>query len=181
MGLHGVIWEKSFKVASTMSTQLIASKPTWLTSERGISLANGSCCCSIGRTIGRVSTCSIASLTARSFGQHKALCFIHATSLRQAKYVMKTKLGLSDEGFCHCQLHPSYDPCGPCIRCHLSQSRPLLQLQIFMIGFVDDSSACINDFVNPNQSPEILLQRATADAQHWNDLLYRSGGTLEIP
>ena len=56
-----------------------------------------------------------------------------------------------------------------------------LQLQIFMIGFVDDSNACVNDFVNPNQSLEILLQRATSDAQHWNDLLCRSGGALEIP
>ena len=50
-----------------------------------------------------------------------------------------------------------------------------------MIGFVDDSNACVNDFVNSNQSPEILLQRATADAQLWNDLLCRSGGALEIP
>ena len=50
-----------------------------------------------------------------------------------------------------------------------------------MIGFVDDSNACVNDFVNTTQSPEILLKRATADAQHWNDLLSRSGGALEIP
>jgi hypothetical protein len=41
-----------------MSTQLIASGPAWLTSERGISQANGSSCCSIGRTIGLVSSCS---------------------------------------------------------------------------------------------------------------------------
>jgi hypothetical protein len=50
-----------------------------------------------------------------------------------------------------------------------------------MIGFVDDSNACVNDFVSSNQSPEILLQRATADVQLWNDLLCRSGGALEIP
>jgi hypothetical protein len=35
----------------------------------------------------------IASLAARSFGQHQALCFIHATFLRQARYILKTKLG----------------------------------------------------------------------------------------
>jgi hypothetical protein len=51
---------------------------------------------------------SIASIAARSFCQRKALCFIHATFLRQTKYVLKTKLGLSEEEFSHCQLHPIY-------------------------------------------------------------------------
>jgi hypothetical protein len=146
---------------------------------------------------------SIASLAARSFGQHKALCFIHATFLRQAKYVLKTKLGLSDEEFSHCQLHPIYgtgqgSANSPAIwalissrlfdahaaraygATFLSPDRSL-QLQIFMIGFVDDSNACVNDFTNQNQSDTILLQRATSDAQQWNDLLCRSGGALEIP
>jgi hypothetical protein len=36
-------------------------------------------------------------------------------------------------------------------------------------------------FTNPVQSPDLLLQRATADAQPWNDLLSSSGGALEIP
>ena len=125
---------------------------------------------------------SIASLAARSFGQHKALCFIHATFLQQAKYVLKTKLGLSDEGFSHCQLHPIYgtgqgSANSPVIwvlissrlfDAHAARAYGAtffspdrsLQLQIFMIGFVDDSNACVNDFVNSNQSPEILLQRA---------------------
>jgi hypothetical protein len=33
----------------------------------------------------------------------------------------------------------------------------------------------------PIQSPDLLLERATADAQLWNDLLSSSGGALEIP
>jgi hypothetical protein len=44
---------------------------------------------------------SIASLAVKIFRQHKALFFIYATFLRRAKYVLKTKLGLSDEGFGH--------------------------------------------------------------------------------
>jgi hypothetical protein len=51
---------------------------------------------------------SIASLAARSFGQHQALSFINATFLRQAKYFLKTKFGLSDEEFSHCPLHPIF-------------------------------------------------------------------------
>jgi hypothetical protein len=50
-----------------------------------------------------------------------------------------------------------------------------------MIGFVDDSYACVNDFTSPIQSPALLLERATADAQLWNDLLSSSGGALETP
>ena len=50
-----------------------------------------------------------------------------------------------------------------------------------MIGFVDDSNACVNDFHNIDQSPSTLLARAQADAQQWNDLLCCSGGALEIP
>jgi hypothetical protein len=38
-----------------------------------------------------------ASLAATSFGQHQTLCFIHATFLRQAKDILKTKLGLSSK------------------------------------------------------------------------------------
>jgi hypothetical protein len=54
-------------------------------------------------------------------------------------------------------------------------------LKVFMIGFVDDSNACVHDVTNPTQSPYLLLERATADAQLWNDLLSSSGGALEIP
>jgi hypothetical protein len=50
-----------------------------------------------------------------------------------------------------------------------------------MIGFVDDSNACVDDFAKSDQSPAVLLQRTTADAQLWNDLLCGSGGALEIP
>jgi hypothetical protein len=33
-----------------------------------------------------------------------------------------------------------------------------------MIGIVDDSNACVNDFFKPDQPPDILLGRATTDA-----------------
>jgi hypothetical protein len=51
---------------------------------------------------------SIASFATRSYGQHHALCFIHGTFLQQAKYVLKTKLGLSDEEYSRYRLHPIY-------------------------------------------------------------------------
>jgi hypothetical protein len=104
---------------------------------------------------------SIASLAGKSYDQHQALCFVY-TFLQQAKYVVKTKLGLSDEEYSHCRLHPIYGTgqgsanspviwalissrlfdaqaargCGPTF---FSPDRSF-QLQIFMIAFVDDST-----------------------------------------
>jgi hypothetical protein len=48
----------------------------------------------------------IASLAGRSNGQHQALCITHGTFLQLAKYMLKTKVGLSDEEYSHCSLHP---------------------------------------------------------------------------
>jgi ribonuclease HI len=144
----------------------------------------------------------IASLAARSFGQHQALCFIHASFLQNAQYYLKTKLGLSDDAYSHCKLHPIYgtgqgSANSPVIwalissklfdaqaatafgATFLSPDRSH-QLQIFMIGFVDDTNAGVNNFAEADQSPTLLLQRASSDAQLWHDLLCRSGGALEI-
>jgi hypothetical protein len=144
---------------------------------------------------------SIASLAARSFGQHQTLSFIHVTFFRQARYKYKTMLGLSDEEYSHCRLHPIYgagqgSTNSPVVwvlmssrlfDAHTTRAHganfvsPVgsYHLKVFMIGFVDHSYACVNDFTNPFQSPDLLLQRATADAQLWNDLLSSSGGASE--
>jgi hypothetical protein len=51
---------------------------------------------------------NIASLAARSYGQHQTFCFLHVSIFRQAQYKLKTKLSLSDEDNSHCLLHPIY-------------------------------------------------------------------------
>jgi hypothetical protein len=111
-------------------------------------------------------------------------------------------LGVSHEEYSHCSLHPINDAgqgsanssvIWALISSRLFDARAAkaygatffspdrsLQLQILMIGFVDDSNARVNDFVTPDQSPDIHLQRATADAQLWHDLLSCSGGALDI-
>lgn len=51
-----------------------------------------------------------------------------------------------------------------------------------MIGFVDNSTGQTNDFASNSQpTPEHLLALLRHDAQLWNDLLYTSGGALELP
>lgn len=146
---------------------------------------------------------SIASLAGRSFGQHKALCLVHARFLAEAKYLLKTKLGISDDFFSHCQLAPIYgtgqgSANSPIIwvlissrlfQAHASIAHGATfispdrgeSIQICMIGFVDDSNDCVNNFENADQSHQSLVPLARQDAQLWHDLLSRSGGALEVP
>jgi hypothetical protein len=51
-----------------------------------------------------------------------------------------------------------------------------------MIGFVDDSVGQANAFLLDTQPhAEQLVERMCKDAQLWNDLLWASGGALELP
>ena len=123
-------------------------------------------------------------------------------SFQQAKYVLKTKFGLSDEKFSHCQLHPIYgtgqgSANSPVIwvlissrlfDAHAARAYGAtffspdrsLQLQIFMIGFVDDSNACVNDFVISNLSPEILLQVVPLRSQNVFTNLHTMGSPQQV-
>ncbi len=50
-----------------------------------------------------------------------------------------------------------------------------------MVGFVDDSTGQVNDFENPIQpNPAELSAFMQHDAKLWNDLLWISGGLLEL-
>jgi hypothetical protein len=50
-----------------------------------------------------------------------------------------------------------------------------------MEGFVDDTDVAINDAHSNTQcTPEQLVQTLQTDAQHWESLLFISGGKLEL-
>ena len=51
---------------------------------------------------------SIAPLAAQSYGQRRALRAAHTKFLAHVKYLLKTQLGMPDEDFRHCELHPIY-------------------------------------------------------------------------
>jgi hypothetical protein len=51
-----------------------------------------------------------------------------------------------------------------------------------MIGFVDDSTGQANAFLMDEQPPiDYLVERMRYDAQLWNEILWASGGALELP
>jgi hypothetical protein len=55
-----------------------------------------------------------------------------------------------------------------------------VSLSFSMVGFVDDSTGTVNWFDNNDATIEELLARLQKDAQLWHDLLWCSGGMLEI-
>jgi hypothetical protein len=51
-----------------------------------------------------------------------------------------------------------------------------------MVGFVDDSTGQVNHFAaNIQPTPDALAELMKIDAQLWSDLLWVSGGRLELP
>jgi len=146
---------------------------------------------------------SLSSLVSRSYGQHRKTCFIHGRFLRNAKFKLKTKLGVSDISYSHCKDYPIYgtgqgSSCSPPIwglisdklfKVHaaggnganfVSPDAKVVE-HVGAVGFVDDTTEAINDFTNDSATPSLIVDKATKDAQRWNDLLAITGGALEIP
>jgi hypothetical protein len=146
---------------------------------------------------------SLSSLVSRSYGQHRKTCFIHGRFLRNAKFKLKTKLGLSDISYSHCKERPIYgtsqgSSCSPSIwglisdklfKVHAAGGNGAnfispdakVSVSVGAVGFVDDTTEAINDFINDFATPSLIVDKATKDAQRWNDLLAITGGLLEIP
>ena len=51
---------------------------------------------------------NIASLVTKSYGQNRKISDLHSLHLRQAKYLLKTQLGLSTSYFSHSNSHPIF-------------------------------------------------------------------------
>lgn len=146
---------------------------------------------------------AIASITSRKYGLHRNVALLNARTLQEARYKLKTALGVTEEFYQHCEIFPIYgtgqgSQNSPAIWCVISsvlfdcfetratgacfESPDRSQsITIYMVGFVDDSTGGVNAFAeNKQPSPHILLERMRLDAQLWNDLLWTSAGALEL-
>ena len=136
--------------------------------------------------------------------KYRKVVLVHARTLEEARYRLRTAMGLSDVEYSHCiqfPLHGSGQGSGNSPSIWLFISSTLFDIhqqqahgasfvapdgktkvEISLVGFVDDSNGSTNDF-QPQTQTDIgtLLDRMTQDAQLWNDLLYCSGGKLELP
>jgi hypothetical protein len=118
---------------------------------------------------------AIASITSRKFGLHKNVAFVMARTLEEARYKLKTALGMSESYYQHCELYPIYgtgqgSQNSPAIWCIISsvlfdcfetqahgatfESPDKTQsITIYMVGFVDDSTGQVNQFLDNLQLP----------------------------
>jgi hypothetical protein len=134
---------------------------------------------------------------------HRNVIFVHATTLEETKYKLKTSMGVSDEYYTNCQAFPIYgtgqgsgnSPAIWCIvssvlfACHEEQGHGAyfctpdqqMLVSLSMVGFVDDSTGQVNEFaLNSQPTPEFLQTIMKHDTQLWRDLLWLSGGLLEL-
>ena len=146
---------------------------------------------------------SLSSLIARKKGVHPKVVGVHATTLKEARYHLKTAFGVSDEYYQHCDAFPIYgtgqgSTNSPIIWMFISSvlfdmysdnaygstfATPTddLAQPSKIVGFVDDSNCTTNSWYSVDQEDYgDLIQMATEDAQLWADILWLSGGHLEL-
>jgi hypothetical protein len=144
--------------------------------------------------------CSIASLAGRKYGIHKDVIFVHAQTLEEAEFKFKTSTKISETSYRHCIKFPIHgtgqgSTNSPIIWCfipsvlfesHNKRAHGMkfespdgeYVVRFNMVGFVDDST-CITGG-NKNDNIQELLAKMKDDAQLWHDLLWCSGGKLEL-
>ena len=141
-------------------------------------------------------------ISSRRVGMDKTAVLVNASTLEDAKYHLKTSLGISEQWYRHCDAQPIHgtgqgsgnSPAIWCFVCSMlfdalestahgarfTSYDNTQTLAIHMIGFVDDCTQRVNQFQNPIQPTSTkLVQLMEKDAQLWNDLLWASGGALE--
>jgi hypothetical protein len=145
--------------------------------------------------------CSVASLAGRKYGIHKDIIFIHAQTLEETEFKLKTSTKISDTTYKHCIKFPIHgtgqgSTNSPIIWCFISnvlfqsheeKAHGMLfkspdgntMVRFNMVSFVDDST-CITGGTKDDTLQD-LIQKMKEDAQLWYDLLWCSGGKLELP
>jgi exonuclease III len=142
--------------------------------------------------------CTLAMLISLFYGLTKQIVSIHAQTLLYMKYITKTALGPSKSSYGHSPETPIFGTgqgscASPSLWLHIScflmdildshsfgfkavsvtKSR---QVKVHNQGFVDDTSLMSNG----GSSIEELISRLQSDAQTWSNLLFSSGGLLEL-
>jgi len=146
----------------------------------------------------------IANICSRRVGVHQKVAVVNCRTLQQARFHLKTSFDVSEEFYSHCEAYPIYGTGqgsgnSPYIWCFVASALfdafeekahgasfysydGKIHIKVYMIGFVDDCSQQVNDFrAHPQPSETRLITVMKHDAQLWSDLLWASGGALEIP
>ena len=128
--------------------------------------------------------------------------FVHANMLEEAKYRLKTALGVSDSYYTHCELFPVYrsgQGATTLLHIWLAISSTICDIYdehakgaefvspdqaiwvlLAILGFVDNVTNQINMFQDNNITVNDLLQDMKHDSQLWALLVWLTGGLLEL-
>ena len=146
---------------------------------------------------------SLASLLNRKYGMHRRVTAVHATTLEEARFHLRTPTGISPKSYSHTLEFPIYGSGqgsgnSPAIWLFISSTICDIHqaisygasfttpegnesVRISMVGFVDDCTCTYNDFQPQTELDyKTMTQRMQSDAQTWNDLLWCTGGKLEL-
>ena len=147
---------------------------------------------------------NMAMITSRRFGVPQSVTEANVETLRQARFHIRTELGMSDSHYSHSPSNPIYGTGqgsgnSPMIWCFISSllfdcyeksaysasycnPDQTNWINLSMIGFVDDTNGQVNSFFDP-ESPITLQQtmdKAAYNASTWAKFLSASGGALEL-
>ena len=146
---------------------------------------------------------NVGALASRSFGVHDSVATVSAYTLQDAKYCLKTQLGITTELYSHCRMYPIYGTgqgsgnlpiiwlfIGSVLfDCHNSVAKGAifetpdksLSVQLSMTGYVDDNTGQTNNFtIGAQQTVREVRDNMRNDAQAWGDLLAVTGQALEL-
>ena len=145
----------------------------------------------------------IANVISRKYGMHRKVCIVYGRTLAEARYHLKTKLGISDEYVKHSRLHPWFgggQGAGNTAHLWALISGILLDkyddlaggalyespdgkwsVTLKAISFVDDVRNTVNEFGNNEVDLDELVKKAEKDSQLWHDLLWVGNQKLELP
>ena len=152
--------------------------------------------------------CFLANLASRKYGLHKAVCVVQAETLKQAKYYLKTKFGISSEYAKHTKQCPWFGTgqgSGNSPFYWLFISSTLYDLycskstggasyvswdkqhsiKLHLLGFVDDVNNRTNvplgvDVAGLDVVLKQLVDQASRDSQLWHDILLAANQDLEL-
>jgi hypothetical protein len=146
----------------------------------------------------------LGNLASRSHGLHRLIAIVQGKTLSEVRYHLKTQLGVTDEFYQHCTISP-IDGTGqgsgnsPTVwlvvssilfHCYSAKAYGArfaspdgsVSLELFRVGFVDDTCSYVNKFfADVPPTPEEMIDLLSHDSQLWCDLLWKSGGSLELP
>ena len=146
--------------------------------------------------------CFLANLASRKYGMHRKICFVQGCTLEEAKYHLKTKLGVSDDFIEHSQAYPIYgtgqgsgnsptywlfisstlfdlyDNQAQGSTCASHDNK--IQLILNIIGFLDDVRNTTNMFYHNTSTLSTLAETAQTNAQLWHNLLTTINQALKL-